>query len=103
MTQGQLRFDGRMVSTVRLDVPGYGKVAFDIEGDDRKLRNGDRIRATCEFVVVEEAFAEKHNKDGMGIDDPELVYKVQGVRPFAVEQVRRKDEIDAEWAAKVAG
>jgi hypothetical protein len=100
--EGQVRFDGRVVSTVRLDVPGFGKVAFELEGDDAKLRTGDRIRTTCEFVVVKESFGEKHNKDGMGIDDPELVYQVQGVRPFVVDQVRRKAEIDAEWASKVS-
>jgi hypothetical protein len=100
--QGQVRFDGRTVNTVRLEVPGYGKVSFDLDGDDPKLRTGDRIRATCEFVVVKESFGEKHNKDGFGVDDPELVYQVQGVRPFVVDQVRRKAEIDSEWAAKVS-
>lgn len=102
MTSGQLRFDGRVVSVVRLDVPGFGKVSYDLDADDPKLRTGDRIEATVQYVVVHEDFGEDHTPDGYAKEEPGLVYKVQAVRPFRLERVIRKADIDAAWMSRIS-
>lgn len=102
MTGQQLRFDGEVFTVVRLDVPGFGKVAHDLSGDDPRLYRGDRIQATAEWVVASRGDKEKFNGDGYGVEEPELVYGLQGIRPFVVTQVVRRSEVHP-WANEGTG
>lgn len=101
---GQVRFDGRVVTVVKAEIPGFGKVSLELPDDtSSKLQTGDRIVLDSpEFVVVKESYGEKHNKDGYGTDDPELVYVTQAIRPVTIKGVKRKADIDQAWEARVA-
>ena len=102
MSGQQLRFDGEVFTVVRLDVPGFGKVAHDLSGDDPRLYRGDRIQATAEWVVVSRGDKEKFNGDGYGVEEPELVYGLQGIRPFVITQIVRRAEVNP-WPAEASG
>jgi hypothetical protein len=96
MTNGQLRFDGELFSVVRFKVnaSGLDKVGVALDGDDRNLKRGDIIVASCGYWVSPHPF-EKFNGDGIGVEPPELVYSlnpVPGFHPFTVEKVVRRRE-----------
>lgn len=99
----QLTFDGRTVEFAVLDIPGFGKTRLELDADEPKPVKGDRVFAGgVEWVITKEILSEKFNHDGYGNEEDELVYVCQGVRPFRLEGIKRRAEIDAAWAQKVS-
>lgn len=98
--QGQVRLDGRIVNTIYVAIPGFGKIPLDWEGD--RPRPGDFI--VCgdnRYVFEEETYGASYNHDGVAKDEATLVYKVQGVRPFRYDGIMSAAEAEAAWKAKV--
>jgi hypothetical protein len=90
-------FDGRPVSGVYLEVPGFGKIPLDID-DDSKLQEGDHIE--CEkvrFCVTSESASSRYDNDGNQVSDRNLVYKVKGVFPLSVAAVLTKADREQAW------